>query len=83
MRAAEGESGCELQGKAVSPFPWDMVIHVGFCLLRLSSRDFWALTPLEFAAMTGSIRPRGDAPDRGGLEALMQAFPDKSEVGDG
>ncbi|AYD00236.1 rcc01693 family protein [Neorhizobium sp. NCHU2750] len=51
-------------------------MHVGFCLLRLSSRDLWALTPTEFAAMAGSLKPRGEATNRAGLDALMRAFPD-------
>jgi uncharacterized phage protein (TIGR02216 family) len=51
-------------------------MHVGFCLLRLSSRQFWALTPIEFFVMTGGMTPPGAVTDRAGLEALMQAFPD-------
>jgi uncharacterized phage protein (TIGR02216 family) len=62
------------------PFPWDTVLHVGFCLLRLSSRDFWALTPIEFSAMAGGMKPRGASTDRAGLDALMRAFPDGAET---
>lgn len=51
-------------------------MHAGLCLLRLPARDFWALTPIEFFAMTGGLRPRGEAMERAGLEALMSAFPD-------
>jgi uncharacterized phage protein (TIGR02216 family) len=52
-------------------------MHVGLCLLRLTPRDFWALTPVEFLAMSGGLRGR-DAPlEREGLDALMKAFPDK------
>jgi uncharacterized phage protein (TIGR02216 family) len=58
------------------PFPWKAAMHAGFCLLRLSSRDFWTLTPLELSAMTGGMRPQGAALGRDGLEALMRAFPD-------
>jgi uncharacterized phage protein (TIGR02216 family) len=57
-------------------FPWDTVIHVGLCRLRLSPRDFWALTPVEFFAMAGGTRPRDATMARDGLEALMRAFPD-------
>ncbi len=52
-------------------------MHVGFSLLRLSSRDFWALTPVEFFLMTGGARPREVATGRGELEELMRAFPDR------
>ncbi|NTF06892.1 phage tail assembly chaperone [Agrobacterium rubi] len=58
------------------PFPWGQVIHAGLSLLRLSPTVFWALTPVEFFAMTGGMRPRRDGLDRGGLEGLMRAFPD-------
>jgi uncharacterized phage protein (TIGR02216 family) len=57
-------------------FPWDAVIHLGLCRLRLSPRDFWALTPVEFFAMAGGKRPREEVMARDGLEALMRAFPD-------
>ncbi len=57
-------------------FPWDVVMHVGLCLLRLPPRDFWALTPKEFFVMAGGTRPRGAAMERTGLDALMRAFPD-------
>ena len=53
-------------------FPWRAVMHAGLFLLRLSPRDFWALTPLEFHALTGGFLPRFDFP----LQALMQRFPD-------
>ena len=55
-------------------------MHAGFCLLRLSSKDFWALTPLELSAMTGAMRPRGAVLERHGLEALMRAFPDETAL---
>jgi uncharacterized phage protein (TIGR02216 family) len=51
----------------------------GFGILRLSSAQFWALTPLELAAahrgMTGHAAPI--APD---LFALMQRFPDEGMI---
>jgi uncharacterized phage protein (TIGR02216 family) len=46
------------------------------CLLRLSPDVFWALTPVEFFAMTGGMRPQGRGLDRAGMEGLMRAFPD-------
>ncbi|WP_284776780.1 rcc01693 family protein [Agrobacterium sp. lyk4-40-TYG-31] len=60
----------------IRSFPWGQVIHAGLSLLRLSPTVFWALTPVEFFAMTGGMRPRRDGLDRGGLEGLMRAFPD-------
>jgi uncharacterized phage protein (TIGR02216 family) len=53
-------------------FPWREAIHAGFFLLRLTSRDFWSLTPIEFHAMTGGFAPRFDLP----LHDLMARFPD-------
>jgi uncharacterized phage protein (TIGR02216 family) len=55
-------------------------MHAGFCLLRLSSKDFWALTPLELSAMTGAMRPRGQVLRRERLEALMETFPDETAL---
>jgi uncharacterized phage protein (TIGR02216 family) len=57
-------------------FPWSDVLHLGLCLLRLSPTDFWALTPREFLAVSGGLKPRLPVPDRSALEALMGAFPD-------
>lgn len=51
-------------------------MHAGLHLLRLSPRDFWALTPVEFFAMTGGVRPQGVAMGRDELDALMRQFPD-------
>nr|WP_210103081.1 rcc01693 family protein [Neorhizobium galegae] len=70
MRAAAGK------GAAVVPFPWARVIHTGLCLLRLSPKDFWAMTPREFFAASGGLVPRAPAFSRDGLAALMRAYPD-------
>jgi uncharacterized phage protein (TIGR02216 family) len=80
LRAAAGGDGAEgqdggLEGEARA-FPWDAVIHVGLCRLRLSPRDFWTLTPVEFFAIAGGARPRDVVMARDGLEALMRVFPD-------
>ncbi|WP_421362898.1 rcc01693 family protein [Agrobacterium rosae] len=72
MNAAVGSS----PDHGPKPFPWGQVIHAGLSLLRLSPTVFWALTPLEFFAMTGGMRPKRDRLDRGGLEGLMRLFPD-------
>nr|WP_317208268.1 rcc01693 family protein [Rhizobium halophilum] len=69
LRAAAG-------GRYASPFPWETVMHTGLCLLRLSPDVFWRLTPVEFSAMTGGLRPRPPEMAREGLEGLMRRFPD-------
>lgn len=51
-------------------------MHAGLCLLRLAPRDFWAMTPIEFFAITGGLKPSQAVLDRRGLEGLMQRFPD-------
>jgi uncharacterized phage protein (TIGR02216 family) len=80
LRAAAGGevSGGQddTRGGTARAFPWDAVIHVGLCLLRLPPKDFWALTPVEFFAVAGGARTREAVMARDGLEALMRAFPD-------
>jgi len=57
---------------------------VAFGLLRLSSRDFWAMTPLEFnAALEALGLSRTAAPRRADLDRLMRLFPDRKERMDG
>ncbi|MBB4104855.1 rcc01693 family protein [Allorhizobium borbori] len=68
MSAAAGAPG---------PFPWGEALHAGLCLLRLPPAVFWAMTPREFFAATGGLKPRGAAPARGDLDALMREFPDR------
>lgn len=62
------------------PFPWDAVLHVGLGLLRLSPRDFWRMSPREFAAAAGALHPTAaGAPGRlvrRDLEKLIERFPD-------
>ncbi|MGN6548293.1 MAG: rcc01693 family protein [Pararhizobium sp.] len=58
------------------PFPWEAVLHVGLGLLRLDPAAVWRLTPLEFAALTGRLRPHGAAPTRADLAALLRRYPD-------
>lgn len=71
----EGRTGHD--AGAATPFPWPDVMHAGLCLLRLPSSQFWALTPVEFFAMAGGLRPRRAALGRVALDALMHAFPDR------
>ncbi|UXS31125.1 phage tail assembly chaperone [Agrobacterium tumefaciens] len=72
MSAAAGGAG-DTTGR---PFPWEAVIHTGFCLLRLSSDTFWRLTPREFFAMTGGTRALFRTVDRQSMETMMRLFPD-------
>jgi uncharacterized phage protein (TIGR02216 family) len=61
----------------VTPFPWEAAMRFGFGVLRLSSRDFWQLTPRELAsAWTAIAGERVTPPARGTLETLMERFPD-------
>jgi len=58
-------------------FPWDDAMRLGFGVLRLSSREFWGLTPRELAAaFEGIAGRRTGAPDRNALGKLMERFPD-------
>jgi uncharacterized phage protein (TIGR02216 family) len=50
---------------------------VAFTLLRLSPRDFWAMSPLELSAALYALGAGGaSAPGRDELQRLMQQFPD-------
>ncbi len=61
----------------MTPFPWRDAMQLGFGVLRLSSRDFWGLTPRElaaaFAAQSGR---RAVAPGRDEINRMMERFPD-------
>ncbi|MFC4626102.1 rcc01693 family protein [Daeguia caeni] len=62
---------------APAPFPWEELMRAGFGLLRLSSHQFWSMTPREICFALGPLMVRPmDAPSRSTLEALMRAFPD-------
>lgn len=50
-------------------------MEVGFRDLRLSSDDFWRMTPRELVAALGGGR-RGARIDRGAFEVLQRMFPD-------
>ncbi len=61
------------------PFPWVEAMAIGLGVLRLSPRDFWAMTPIELGrainGLTGGtpMRPM----TRAGLQALIARFPDR------
>jgi len=64
--------------KPLRPFPWDEAMQFGFGVLRLSPDAFWRMTPRELAQAVIAVRGAAAAPiDRGGLEQLMQRFPDE------
>lgn len=57
-------------------------MEAGLGGLRLSPRDFWAMTPRELdAALRGAFGSRSAAtpPTRGDLAALMQRYPDGAD----
>ncbi len=60
-----------------APFPWREAMAIGFGVLRLSSREFWALTPRELAAAIEGLGGQAAAPmDRAAFEALARRYPD-------
>ena len=53
-------------------------MRFGFGVLRLSSKDFWSLTPHELDAASQAYGGGGGAPfARATFEALAAAFPDE------
>jgi uncharacterized phage protein (TIGR02216 family) len=61
----------------VTGFPWREAMQVGFGVMRLSSREFWALTPRELAAAFEGVSGRTTMPPaRAALERMMVAYPD-------
>jgi len=65
------------------PFPWAEALAIGLGVLRLSPRDFWAMTPVELArAIAGLNGGMPAAPmSRGSLDALIARFPDGGSHG--
>lgn len=59
-------------------FPWAIAMEFGFGVLKLSSDQFWALTPVELeAAMRAHSGSTRQAPlTRPALGALMERYPD-------
>ncbi|MGV8832856.1 MAG: rcc01693 family protein [Devosia sp.] len=61
----------------MTPFPWAAAMGFGLGVLRLSARDFWALTPRELASAWGALMGERTGPlGRGDLNILMERFPD-------
>ncbi|MGO3929528.1 rcc01693 family protein [Rhodopseudomonas pseudopalustris] len=62
----------------MTPFPWSEAMQFGFGVLRLSSDQFWRMTPRELASAIVAVRGRVVAPlDRGGLDDLLRRYPDQ------
>jgi len=60
-----------------APFPFAGAMAFGLGVLRLSSRDFWSLTPRELlCAAEGVYGKAPGAPSRAALDELMRQFPD-------
>jgi uncharacterized phage protein (TIGR02216 family) len=52
-------------------------MQVGFGVMRLSSHEFWALTPRELAAAFEGVSGRTTSPPaRKTLETMMAQYPD-------
>ena len=52
-------------------------MRLGFGVLRLSSKEFWGLTPRELAAAFEALSgARPSAPDRARFRQMMERFPD-------
>ncbi len=63
--------------------PWLDIMSAGLGVLRLSPKEFWAMTPRELdAALTGVFGPPSSPspPARRDLTALMERFPDKESI---
>lgn len=55
----------------------DEAMQIGLGRLKLSPKDFWAMTPREFSAALRGAFPASEAGlSRGELEKLMTQFPD-------
>ena len=67
-----------MSNRPPKPFPWDDVMQFGFAVLKLSSRDFWAMTPREIAFAMRAFAPSGNTPlSRSSFDDLLTNFPDQ------
>jgi uncharacterized phage protein (TIGR02216 family) len=51
----------------------------GFGVLRLSSRDFWRLTPRELACAVRALLGEAQPLSRAALNELISRFPDRKQ----
>lgn len=63
----------------MSGFDWPALMRAGMQGLRLAPGTFWALTPAELRLMLGRDGGAAAALNRNGLEALLAAYPDRTE----
>ena len=61
-------------------FPWDDAMSFGFAVLRLSSREFWAMTPRELAIAMKPFQNGHGPLSRTELDDLLGRFPDEVEA---
>ncbi|WP_270730769.1 phage tail assembly chaperone [Shimia sp. Alg240-R146] len=69
----------------MSGFDWGSLLGCAMRQCRLCPEEFWALTPVEFGVLVGA-NGSGAALSRDRFQALMTAFPDKTDMegsGDG
>jgi uncharacterized phage protein (TIGR02216 family) len=59
------------------PFPWREAMAFGFGVLRLSSDEFWRLTPRELAAALRALNGESVPLPRDALNELIARFPDR------
>ncbi|MGF1619628.1 MAG: rcc01693 family protein [Rhodomicrobiaceae bacterium] len=81
--AFAGKADGVARENGLTAFPWDDAIASGMGVLRLSSRDFWSMTPRELGlALRGAagLPAAGAKFSRSDLAALMQRFPDNQRA---
>ncbi|ABG32537.1 rcc01693 family protein [Roseobacter denitrificans] len=61
----------------MSQIEWPVLMRAGIQNLGLQPDVFWSLTPAEFRLLLGDATTSGPLLSDG-LEALMDAFPDKT-----
>jgi uncharacterized phage protein (TIGR02216 family) len=59
-----------------APFPWKAAMAFGFGTLRLSSEDFWRMTPRELASAMDVYGVDSQSLDVTEFAALRARFPD-------
>lgn len=67
----------------MTPFPWNQAMRLGFGQLRLSSRDFWQMTPRELAAAIAGLGGTITATlpiSRPRFDELTKLFPDQEAL---
>ena len=65
----------------MSGIAWRELMRVGLVGLRLTPREFWALTPAELMFIAGRSGGGREVLTRSGLDALSARFPDTNSNG--